>query len=87
MSSYYHEEWTNTQDDKLKIIKGINCRQYHLLLSIGIYPDITLKRSKDLNKVERERDLFIKSSYKKWTQTKEADPLGFVSYYKEKGEN
>jgi hypothetical protein len=81
--TYYCEEWINTQDDKLKIIKGIRCKQYHLLLSIGIYPDITLKRSKDLNKVERERDRFIQSSCKKWTKTQEADPLGFVTYYKE----
>lgn len=80
--TYYHEEWTNTQDDRLKIIKGIRCTQYHLLLSIGIYSDITLKRSKDLNKVERERDFFIKASSRKWNQTKEADTLGFVSYYK-----
>ena len=80
--AYYAEEWQNRQEDQLKIIRGIGCKKFVLILKIGIYPDIILKRSQDLGKVHKERDLFIQASGRKWTQTIEADTLGFVSYFK-----
>ena len=80
--AYYAEEWQNRHDDKLKIIRGIGCKKFILIFQIGYYPDIILKRSQDLGRVHKERDLFIQASGRKWTQTKEGDTLGFVSYFK-----